>query len=522
MKMKKRFLKILALALAICTVFVVSSCGKKNYDDFELEYTDNPDEFVELVFYMPYLNSAKDIESVNEKVNEITRKEINAEVKIEALPYYEYSTRMSSIIGSPTRTFDICHTSPLINHYFLNVQREAFLPLDKLLPEYAPVTWGQVKPEVWEQARTMGHIYGSINLQVQPLTFTFNMNNIKNFNDFLKTGEGGKYAAYTADTIYQSDVHKLKLMEEYLLFLQDTKRGRGGKSSRLDTEYTLQNYYGFDPLGLSMAVPGVVRKSDTLDDGKLEVINQFESAEYEELVEYAQRWEELGLMGHESREQDPALYDIVYSSTWKPGTVMVKENGDVRGEVRLSDPTYFTTFLLSTMNAISSTSKHPARAMKFIELMSTNVELHNLLQFGIEGKHYTKNAEGKVTMNAGTSYDNSLMGWAFGNEFNSYLLDYQDDNLWDQYRDVNKNGIMTDVIGFSTQLDVKSQQWVSNCTAVFGKWAKKLSEGGYETEEATAAALASFRSEMKAAGADDIIALKQKQLDEWVANKNKK
>ena len=514
---KKWLSRIVAFLIMVCSVFGLAACTQE-YEDFELVYEDDPDEFVTLVFYMPYLNSAKDIESVNEEINKITREEINAEVQIEALPYYEYSTRMSTIIGSPTRKFDICHTSPTINHYFLNVQREAFLPLDWLLPNYAPVTWAQVDEQVWEQARTMGHIYGSINLQVQPLTFTFHMNNINNFNDFLKTGEGGKYAEFTADTIYQSDVHKLQLMEEYLLWLSDNHRGLGGKSSRLDTEYTLQNYYGFDPLGLSMAVPGVVRKTDTLEDGKLEVINQFETAEYEELVEYALRWEQMGLMGHESRENDPALYDIVYSSTWKPGTVQTKENGDVRGEVRLNDPTYFTTFLLSTMNAISSTSEHPARAMKFIELMSTNVELHNLLQFGIEGKHYTKNEEGKVTMNVGTSYDNSLMGWAFGNEFNSYLLDYQDDDLWDQYREVNENGIMTDVIGFSTQLDIESQQWVSNCTAVFGKWAKKLSEGGYENEEDTAEALASFRAEMKAAGADEIIALKQKQLDEWVAS----
>lgn len=42
------------------------------------------------------------------------------------------------------------------------------------------------------------------------------------------------------------------------------------------------------------------------------------------------------------------------------------------------------------MLAISTTSEDPARAMMFINLLHTDPYLNNLLNYGIEGKHYLK------------------------------------------------------------------------------------------------------------------------------------
>ncbi len=48
------------------------------------------------------------------------------------------------------------------------------------------------------------------------------------------------------------------------------------------------------------------------------------------------------------------------------------------------------------MTAISSTSKHPEKAMELINLVNTDSTLRNLLMFGIEGTHYEKVSDNQI------------------------------------------------------------------------------------------------------------------------------
>ncbi len=55
-----------------------------------------------------------------------------------------------------------------------------------------------------------------------------------------------------------------------------------------------------------------------------------------------------------------------------------------------------TTSLQGAMMAISSKSDHPVEAMKFLNLLNTDPYVMTLLNYGVEGVHYNKNAEGEV------------------------------------------------------------------------------------------------------------------------------
>ena len=58
------------------------------------------------------------------------------------------------------------------------------------------------------------------------------------------------------------------------------------------------------------------------------------------------------------------------------------------------------TSVQGAMMAISANSAHPVEAMKFLNLLNTDPYVMTLLNYGVEGIHYTLNAEGEVEFNA--------------------------------------------------------------------------------------------------------------------------
>ena len=78
--------------------------------------------------------------------------------------------------------------------------------------------------------------------------------------------------------------------------------------------------------------------------------------------------------------------------------------------------------------------------MKFIELMRTDEEVHNLLQYGIEDVHYIKdpnNPKRIAEFISGSGYNNANFGWGLGTEFISYLQEGQEDDLWEEVQEIN-------------------------------------------------------------------------------------
>ena len=58
------------------------------------------------------------------------------------------------------------------------------------------------------------------------------------------------------------------------------------------------------------------------------------------------------------------------------------------------------TSVQGAMMAISANSAHPVEAMKFLNLLNTDPYVMTLLNYGVEGIHYTLNDAGEVEFNA--------------------------------------------------------------------------------------------------------------------------
>ena len=491
--------RIITLLLSFCMLFSFAGC--KPPDDLGEVFEDDGEPY-EIVYYMVYndANPPSNHYAVQQQLSKVLKEKINATIKIVPYTLSEYTSKISGVIGAETK-FDVCFTSPDINPYLTNIQREAFLPLDYLLPTYAPETWKAIPEEIWEQTRVNGKIYGSVNEQIFPRTFGYNATSAVLIQEFLDE----KYNGVKPDEVYTVQPDALQFLEEYLSWLKTNGKGSGGKISSINTDAILQCYYGFENLGTGMSTPGVVR----LNGDSYEVVNQYDTDEYREMIDTVYDFKAKGYL-----DESVSGYDLKPDSNWKPGY-------KVDNMIRLSESRYFCSYVIGTMNAISSTSKNPARAMKFIELMRTDEEVHNLLQYGIEDVHYIKdpnNPKRIAEFISGSGYNNANFGWGLGTEFISYLQEGQEDDLWEEVQEINDTAEITPFIGFNFDVGNLKQK-IADCKATVNEYKTAFEQGKFADKDAK---YNEFISRLKAAGADEIIAEKQRQLDAFLQAKGLK
>lgn len=170
----------------------------------------------------------------------------------------------------------------------------------------------------------------------------------------------------------------------------------------------------------------------------------------------------------------------------------------------------------STVLAVTSTSKHPEKAMQVINLLYTDPVLVNLLAYDIEGEHYqvTDEAAGRIGFVDGldmmtTKFVNKLV---IGNGLLYYLEAGDPADLNEATKTFNENAIVSKALGFTYDSSVVSNQ-LAAVENIAAKYRKGLESGVLDPETE----LPKFIAELEAAGINDIIAAKQEQLNAWAA-----
>ena len=138
------------------------------------------------------------------------------------------------------------------------------------------------------------------------------------------------------------------------------------------------------------------------------LLNKFATPEYQAFVEQMHAWYELGYI-------DPALAvaetsndrrtALQLSSDYLIGTqsyalgyeyTAAAERGIEVAMLPCTDPYVDTTASQGAMVAISTASNYPVESFKFLALLNSDPYLMTLLNYGVEGIHYNKNADGLV------------------------------------------------------------------------------------------------------------------------------
>jgi putative aldouronate transport system substrate-binding protein len=312
-------------------------------------------------------------------------------------------------------------------------------------------------------------------------------------------------------------------------FLEDIKQGEPDVIAWEAAPPFRPEIYGWDPI--DEGISGEQGSSIVVNasDKELKAFFTAETPEFEQFVKLMREWY---LAGYFPKEADPDA-----TSSWKAGKYVLWShlidprmrawNKDLKGwdfvGKPLTDPIIMTTgSVIATLNAVCSTSAHPDKAVRFLNLINTDPELYNLMNYGIEGKHWMWVDEQKKLIGppegktwADTGYHPDTL-WMYGSNWLAYYTSQADadGDTWTKVKAVNDGSTPSQALGFTFDR-ASVQTEIANVNAASAEFCGPIVTGTADPEEGLPLCIA----KLKEAGIDTIIQEMQKQLDLFSAMK---
>ena len=273
---------------------------------------------------------------------------------------------------------------------------------------------------------------------------------------------------------------------------------------------------------------GDIGSLESVSSDSTEVINYYATDKYMNEMKLRYDWAQKGLIMPDASTSTEMANSLIGSgkgfgrfTNTKPGIEqeIEKESGKEIVVLNLVEP-YTTTTRVDIVWYVPHNSDKPERAVRVLNEIYTNPDLANILINGLEGTHYefTDKDNGVINYPDGVTASNTgytSLPWAWPNEAISYVWEGNDPDIWDQTQEFNNNAVVSPAKGFAWD-NTNVQNEVTACANVTAKYGPALQCGSLDPETT----IPKFLDELKAAGADTIIAEKQRQLDDWLeANK---
>ena len=259
------------------------------------------------------------------------------------------------------------------------------------------------------------------------------------------------------------------------------------------------------------------------------VENWYATDEYKQNCEMHRDWFEKGYALPDSISNGYAVFDSMMQgqvfgffgrcSAGSNVAYWSAQTGKELGSIPIGTGEYLldTASTMNTAWSISSSSENPQKTADFLELMYNNLDITNLMDLGIEGKHYVVN-EGSHIVDYPEGVDAGSVGYGhtigtYGDQKGAYfrapLTDEFVDNLdlWGP-----ENAKVSRFMGYNFDTSSVSSE-ITAVIAEIGKYGPALNVGTVDTEEM----LPTFLDALEAAGMSKIIEENQRQLDEWLA-----
>ncbi|WNR42728.1 ABC transporter substrate-binding protein [Paenibacillus roseipurpureus] len=463
---------------------------------------------VELTYYFPN-GPQKDLQSVEDAVNKLIKPKINATVHLKLIDMGAYEEKMKVIMASG-EPYDLVWTGAGFNNYFKNVANGAYAPLDDWIANYPDMKNG-IPDMFWNAVKVKGHIYGVPVFQQST------------------AGYGYLIQKAVADK-YKLDWKSVTKLSDLTPFLETVKKNEPNLIpwEFSDAFTTAPPMFGLESLG-DAKTPGNLY----IKDGS-KVVNQYETPEFRNYITMMRDWYTKGYL-----RKDAAIYKDTMADR-KAGknalqlgqidmdsVALAAAGMDATGRMSIFNPdtqSYDFQFVkpllttdkaAATMTAISANSPNKERAMMFLNLLNTDKEIYNTLVWGVEGKHYKKVTANRIETIKDGGFQ-IFAPWEFGNMSLSYLSEGDpkgnDQKFTQMWVDLNKNATPSKALGFVFDfIPVKAEK--ANVDAVIDELYYAIASGSVDPEKY----LPQFLDKLKKAGANKIIAEKQKQLDAWKA-----
>ncbi len=315
-----------------------------------------------------------------------------------------------------------------------------------------------------------------------------------------------------------SSIETLEDADELFAFLSENEPELIMTSPLWTQRGFLLRYYFFDSIPNSIF--------DVSREGG-ELINFYETKQYQEWILMFRKWYELGYLPKELPLQNIKGSEMVkagklfsYFCAWKPGIEW--EEGVSSGRemviVPLLEPYITNASVRISPWGITQECTHPEEAMKFLNLLYSDAEFVNLLIYGIEGIHYEVLEDGTIDFPAGVTADTSgyypNMGWSFPNQMISYIWNGDDPDLWEKTKQFQEQTQTAEATGFYFD-DEKVREQNETLNQIAQKYTYGLETGMLDPD----IYLPRMLSEMENAGIEEVKEEIERQYEEWKEGK---
>ncbi len=475
--------KIALLLACVMMTSVFAACGDKQ--------ATNGGEVPTLTWYMPGSKPA-DLELVQAEINKIIEPKIGAKLEFVYVDSGSFNEKTNMLMASQT-AYDLAF-SGWVNSFDRGVSQKGFLDISEYLEDH-PELKEAIPDYAWEAVTLNGGIYAVPNQQI--------------YATWPCSAVPKKYVdKYNFDA---SSVKKVADLEPLMEKIRDNE----------------SDVYVIDPSLKEMALADTIQiLSDVYgffvknDDPECKVFYAYDSEAYIEQLYNLREFYNKGFIRKDiasaQGSSDTAKKAAITHGTFKPGFYAdYKRNHDGEECVvfKWADPVVTGPMIRQTLTAVSATSENPDKAVALLALVNTDKELFRLIVHGIEGKHYEKLESGHIRVLDKKSYGQHTAGWYFGSQFNSYVVEGKDLDLWEQMKELNDSAIHSPLIGFAFDKTPVSNE-LANVTSAHTEYGG-MSIGSVDPAEA----LDKCRDKAKLAGADKVLEEMQRQIDEFLKNK---
>lgn len=474
--MKIRSKRFLSAIVAGATLLSVGLTGCSNKSA-------KKDDIYTIDYYTVCNEQPANLEPVQNKINEYLENKIGAHINMHYLTWTQYEEKMNVIIAGGEKS-DIVWASG--DTYRLNATKDAYLPIDELLDEYAPKAKEIVGEDFLKGAMVKGKLYG----------LPANKDKGSSGGILYRTDLAEKYNLV-------DKLENLKSFDDIYPILDVIKKNEP------DVEPFYQDHNSY--IGnIYTRYDNLIFPAGIYLDGNGEVVNIVESPEYKEMVKKVSQNVKDGYSFKATQEKAENFFvEIIGIKPGKDAELNVNRNYKWK-QVELTNRYMSGGDATGSVLTVSRTSENPEKVMEFLELFYTDEYLNNLIVYGIEGENYKKNDDGTISVIENSGYGNAGMQWTFGNTFLNYVVEGDDINKAKLTEEFNATINPSPATGFVVDQE-KIKTEVGACQNVRTEFHNRLM-GGVDDPEAL---LAEYIKKLKNAGSDKIMEEVKAQYAEW-------
>lgn len=447
------------------------------------------------VLMLHVIGSIEDSDKVEAAINEYILPKINATVDLEWMDLGDYVGQINVKLASG-EVYDVL---PSFSQFLPGLYAsESILPLDDLIAQYGP----DIADSVGESYLKAGQING-VQYSI-PIVAAFAQNSAFIYRTDIAEEMGLDFS--NVKTIYDLE----PIFEQV---------------QAAHPELTMVCCNSFtDPQLREWSWDGLNDEYGVLMDptNDTTVVDLFETDEYMDYCKLMRQWYVNGYTQEDAATCTEMLTTLFDSGLYF-GTIAKDYPGNLEekfstakymmGAVPLTTAIGTTTYTTNNAMVIPVTAEQPEAAMKFINLLYSDEYIQNLVCYGIEGEHY-RVVDGKADFLEGEDIMTAkyVSKFNIGNHLLSYNAVWDPENIHEELIKWNNEADKSLALGFAYDSSSVANE-LTALANVCAKYRRNLECGSVDPETE----MPKFIEELKAAGIDDVIALKQEQLDAWLA-----